>query len=62
MGPQGFNGSQGPIGPQGLQGAGDFSLCQYMSTSEIGSQDPVASFNPGPSIQVILGEPNVSLL
>ena len=28
----------------------------------MGSQNPVTSINPAPSIQVILGEPNVSLL
>ena len=28
----------------------------------MGSQNPVTSINPSPSIQVILGEPNVSLL
>ena len=62
IGPQGFNGSQGPIGPQGPQGAGDFSLCEYASTSSMGSQNPVTSINPAASIQVTLGEPNVSLL
>ena len=62
IGPQGFNGSQGPIGPQGPQGAGDFSLCEYVSTSSRGSQNPVTSINPAASIQVTLGEPNVSLL
>ena len=62
IGPQGFNGSQGPIGPQGPQGAGDFSLCEYVSTSSTGSQNPVTSINPATSIQVTLGEPNVSLL
>ena len=62
VGPQGFNGSQGLIGPQGPQGAGDFSLCEYHSTSETGSQDPVSGVSPGAGVQVILGEPNVSLL
>ena len=62
IGPQGFNGSQGPIGPQGPQGAGDFSLCEYVSTSSTGSQNPVTSIYTAASIQVTLGEPNVSLL
>ena len=44
------------------QGAGDFSLCEYVSTSSRGSQNPVTSINPAASIQVTLGEPNVSLL
>ena len=61
IGPQGFNGSQGLIGPQGPQGAGDFSLCQYRSKSSTGSQSPVRSLSPGAGIEVILGEPNVSL-
>ena len=32
-----------------------------MSTSSMGSQNPVTSINPAASIQVTVGEPNVSL-
>ena len=34
----------------------------YVSTSSKGSQNPVTGINPAASIQVTLGEPNVSLL
>ena len=65
MCPPRFNdsqGAQGPTGPQGAQGAGNFSQCAHRTSSKRGSQDKVVSNSPGVPVTVPLEEPSVSIL
>ncbi|XP_022810443.1 collectin-12-like [Stylophora pistillata] len=66
IGPQGFNGSQGSPGSDGLQGApgppgaGNFSQCEFMTSTETGSQTAFQSNTLPASTKVIITEPSVS--
>ena len=69
IGPQGFNGSQGSpgsdglqgaIGPPGPPGAGDFSQCEFMTSTDIGSQTAFQGNTLPAATKVILTEPTVS--
>ncbi|XP_027041434.1 collectin-12-like [Pocillopora damicornis] len=66
IGPQGFNGSQGLPGSDGLQGAtgppgppgaGDFSQCEFMTSTDIGSQTAFRGNTLPAATKVILTEP-----
>lgn len=66
IGPQGFNGSQGSPGSDGLQGAtgppgppgaGDFSQCEFMTSTDIGSQTAFQGNTLPAATKVILTEP-----
>ena len=65
MGHRWFNGSQeaqDPTGPQGCQGAGNFSQCEHMTKSSTASQDKIAGNSRAAPVEVILKEPSVSIL
>lgn len=64
IGPQGFNGSQGSPGSDGLQGdpgppgAGNFSQCEFMTSTETGSQTAFQRNTLPASTKVIITEPS----
>ena len=69
IGPQGSNESQGSPGSDGLQGAagpsgppgaGDFSQCEFMTSTDTGSQTAFQGNTLPAATKVILTEPTVS--
>ena len=69
IGPQGSNESQGSLGSDGLQGAagpsgppgeGDFSQCEFMTSTDTGSQTAFQGNTLPAATKVILTEPTVS--
>ena len=69
IGPQGSNESQGSLGSDGLQGAagpsgppgeGDFSQCEFMTSTDTGSQTAFHGNTLPAATKVILTEPTVS--
>ncbi|XP_027041458.1 collectin-12-like [Pocillopora damicornis] len=70
IGPQGSNESQGSPGSDGLQGAagpsgppgaGDFSQCEFMTSTDTGSQTAFQGNTLPAATKVILTEPTVNL-
>ena len=69
IGPQGSNESQGSPGSDGLQGAagpsgppgaGDFSQCEFMTSTDTGTQTAFQGNTLPAATKVILTEPTVS--
>ena len=69
IGPQGSNESQGSPGSDGLQGAagpsgppgaGDFSQCEFMTSTDTGTQTALQGNTLPAATKVILTEPTVS--